>query len=64
MDAGWDTVDPDKQTAQPAFGKRVTRPKPLYLPSVSYPRRLLQWGCWWGAGGDAYSRVLEGDDFL
>jgi hypothetical protein len=48
VDAGWDTVDPDKQTAQPAFGKRVTRPKPPDLRSMSYPRRLLDWWQRWG----------------
>jgi hypothetical protein len=52
VDSRWDTVDPDKQTAQPAFGKRVTQPKPLYLPTVSYPRRLLH--------GTAEGGVLEG----
>lgn len=57
MDVGWDTVDPDKQTARPAFGKRVTRRNHCaYLPC---PIR----GDYYSACLDGgYSRVLEGDD--
>lgn len=58
MDAGWDTVDPEKETA---FGKRVTRPKPLYLRGVSYPHQLLQGG---KGVGMYIQRYWKGDDFL
>jgi hypothetical protein len=57
VDAGWDTVDPDKQTAS------------QHLENVSHARNHCTYlACpthadYYGGGG-VYSRVLEGDDFL
>jgi hypothetical protein len=60
VDAGWDTVDPDKQTASQHL-ENVSHAR-NHCTYLACPTHADYYGPW--REGGAYSRVLEGDDFL